>query len=50
MGRKRFLAPLTIASALLIGASTAQAQTGLSLWAGIGGSREAGVSTFAKDA
>jgi hypothetical protein len=51
MGRVRFLAPvLGIASALLLSAAPAQAQTGLSLWAGIGGSREAGVSTFAKDA
>ena len=51
MGRKRFLAPvLGIASALIVGAAPAQAQTGLSLWAGVGGSREAGVSTFAKDA
>lgn len=52
MGRKRLLAPvMCLTSALLIGAtSTAQAQTGLSLWAGVGGSREAGVSTFAKDA
>ncbi|HEY5547680.1 MAG TPA: hypothetical protein VIK50_16615 [Gemmatimonadaceae bacterium] len=52
MGRKRFLAPiLCLTSALLIGnVTTAAAQTGLSLWAGIGGSREAGVSTFAKDA
>lgn len=31
-------------------AGPAQAQTGLSLWAGIGGSAEAGVSTFARDA
>jgi hypothetical protein len=52
MERKRFLAPiLCLTSALLIGsATTASAQTGLSLWAGIGGSREAGVSTFSKDA
>jgi hypothetical protein len=52
MERKRFLAPiLCLTSALLIGSATqATAQTGLSLWAGIGGSREAGVSTFAKDA
>ena len=52
MGRKRLLAPMTcLTSAFLIGmTATAQAQTGLSLWAGIGGSREAGVSTFAKDA
>ncbi len=52
MGRKRLLAPvMCLTSALLIGAtSTAQAQTGLSLWAGVGGSREAGVSTFARDA
>ena len=51
MGRKRFLAPvLGIASALIVSAAPAQAQTGLSLWAGVGGSREAGVSTFAKDA
>lgn len=52
MGRKRLLAPmLCLTSAFLIGMTgTAQAQTGLSLWAGIGGSREAGVSTFAKDA
>jgi hypothetical protein len=51
MGRKRLLAPLlSLTSALLIGATTANAQTGLSLWAGVGGSREAGVSTFPKDA
>jgi hypothetical protein len=51
MGRKRFLAPLLgLTSALMLSATTAEAQTGLSLWAGIGGSREAGVSTFAKDA
>jgi hypothetical protein len=34
----------------MLGASAANAQTGLSLWAGVGGSREAGVSTFPKDA
>src|SRR5262245_5863821 len=52
MGRKWFLAPvMCLTSALLLGPkTTAGAQTGLSLWAGIGGSREAGVSTFAKDA
>jgi hypothetical protein len=52
MKRKRFLAPvLCLTSALLVGTSAAAgAQTGLSLWAGVGGSREAGVSTFAKDA
>jgi hypothetical protein len=52
MERKRVLAPmLCLTSALLIGTTmTASAQTGLSLWAGIGGSAEAGVSTFAKDA
>ena len=51
MGRKRLLAPLVcLTSALLLSATTASAQTGLSLWAGVGGSREAGVSTFAKDA
>jgi hypothetical protein len=51
MGRKRFLAPvLGLTSALLLSTATAEAQTGLSLWAGVGGSREAGVSTFAKDA
>jgi hypothetical protein len=52
MGRKRLLAPLIcLTSALVLGtASAAKAQTGLSLWAGVGGSREAGVSTFAKDA
>jgi hypothetical protein len=52
MGRIRVLAPLMcLTSALLLGAgSTANAQTGLSLWAGIGGSRDSGVSTFAKDA
>ena len=51
MERKRLLAPvLCLASALMLGATTAEAQTGLSLWAGIGGSREAGVSTFPKDA
>ena len=52
MERKRLLAPmLCLTSAFLVGmTATAQAQTGLSLWAGIGGSREAGISTFAKDA
>lgn len=52
MERNRLLAPLMcLTSALLIGvSSTATAQTGLSLWAGVGGSREAGVSTFPKDA
>lgn len=51
MGRNRYAAPLMcLTSALLIGTTNAAgAQTGLSLWAGIGGSREAGVSTFAKD-
>src|SRR5574339_960836 len=50
MGRKRLLAPaLCLTSALLLGATTAKAQTGLSLWAGVGGSREAGISTFPKD-
>ena len=46
------LAPMMcLTSAFLVGmTATAQAQTGLSLWAGIGGSREAGISTFAKDA
>jgi hypothetical protein len=40
---------MCLTSTLLVGgASTAPAQ--VSLWAGIGGSREAGVSTFAKDA
>lgn len=52
MGRKRLLAPaVCLTTALLFGmTTTAKAQTGLSLWAGVGGSREAGVSTFAKDA
>ena len=52
MRRKRLLAPmLCLSTALLAGSTTmAAAQTGLSLWAGVGGSREAGVSTFAKDA
>lgn len=51
MTRKRLLAPLAcLTSALLLGSTSASAQTGLSLWAGIGGSAEAGVSTFAKDA
>jgi hypothetical protein len=52
MERKRLLAPLIcLTSALLLSTTAAaKAQTGLSLWAGIGGSREAGVSTFAKDA
>ena len=51
MGRNRLLAPIMcLTSALLLGATTAEAQTGLSLWAGVGGSREAGVSTFPKDA
>ena len=52
MGRKRLLAPvMCLTSAFLLGmTATARAQTGLSLWAGVGGSREAGISTFAKDA
>ena len=52
MGRKRLLARvMCLTSAFLLGmTATAQAQTGLSLWAGVGGSREAGISTFAKDA
>src|SRR5687768_12491493 len=52
MARKRLLAPMMcLTSAFLIGfTGTSQAQTGLSLWAGVGGSREAGISTFAKDA
>ena len=51
MERKRFLASLLgIAGALVLSTTAAHAQTGLSLWAGVGGSREAGVSTFAKDA
>ena len=51
MGRKRLLAPIAcLTSALMLSVATAQAQTGLSLWAGVGGSREAGVSTFPKDA
>ena len=51
MGRKWLLAPaMCLTSALVFGATTAEAQTGLSLWAGVGGSREAGVSTFPKDA
>jgi hypothetical protein len=51
MRRKQLLAPvLCLTSALLVGtAGTATAQ-GISLWAGVGGSREAGVSTFPKDA
>ena len=52
MKRKRLLVPLLgLTSAFLIGMTTpSQAQTGLSLWAGVGGSREAGISTFTKDA
>ena len=52
MGRKRLLGPMfCLTSALLVGSTTlAEAQTGLSLWAGVGGSREAGISTFPKDA
>jgi len=51
MRRKQLFAPvLCLTSALLVGtAGTATAQ-GISLWAGVGGSREAGVSTFPKDA
>ena len=51
MRRRQLLAPvLCLTSALLVGtAGTATAQ-GISLWAGVGGSREAGVSTFPKDA
>ena len=37
-----------LTSAMLT-AEPAAAQAGLSMWAGIGGSRESGVSTFAKD-
>lgn len=50
MMRKRLFAPMMcLTSALLIGmTSTASAQ--VSVWAGVGGSREAGVSTFTKDA
>jgi hypothetical protein len=44
------IAALCLTSGLLVaGASDAGAQTGLTLWAGIGGSADAGVSTFAKD-
>lgn len=52
MKRKLLFAPvLCLTSVLLAGASTAAgAQTGLSLWAGVGGSRDTGVSTFPKDA
>jgi hypothetical protein len=52
MRPKRLLTrTLCLTSALLVGTTTAAAaQAGVSLWAGIGGSREAGVSTFAKDA
>lgn len=52
MKRNQLRAPLLcLTSALVVGMSNpAAAQTGLSLWAGVGGSREAGVSTFAKDA
>jgi hypothetical protein len=51
MLRNRVLAPLMcLTSALLVGSSSVSAQTGLSLWAGVGGSTEVGVSTFAKDA
>jgi opacity protein-like surface antigen len=51
MRRKRLTRTLCLTSALLVGTTTAAAaQAGVSLWAGIGGSREAGVSTFAKDA
>jgi hypothetical protein len=49
MSHRRLLVPVLGLSAVMFSA-TAQAQTGLSLWAGIGGSAEAGVSTFAKDA
>ena len=50
MMRKRLFAPMMcLTSALLVGSATA-ATAQVSLWAGIGGSREAGVSTFAKDA
>lgn len=41
---------LCLASALAFTATAARAQAGLSLWAGIGGSARAGVSTFARDA
>ena len=49
---KRLRAPVLCLTSALLSASApaAAAQTGLSLWAGIGGSAEAGVSTFTKDA
>lgn len=49
MSHMRILVSMFGLSAVML-AGTAQAQTGLSLWAGIGGSAEAGVSTFGKDA
>lgn len=51
MRRKQLFAPvLCLTSALLVGSAGSAAAQGISLWAGVGGSREAGVSTFPKDA
>lgn len=52
MKRKRLIAPVLycLTSAMLVGASTKTSAQGISLWAGVGGSKEAGVSTFPKDA
>jgi len=51
MTRKQLLAPvLCLTSALLVGTAGNATAQGISLWAGVGGSREAGVSTFPKDA
>jgi hypothetical protein len=51
MKRNRLIAPmLGLTSALLVGSAVSASAQGISLWAGVGGSREAGVSTFPKDA
>ena len=51
MRRIQLLAPvLCLTSALLVGTAGNATAQGISLWAGVGGSREAGVSTFPKDA
>lgn len=40
---------MLVAGAVALPAAAAHAQTGLSLWAGIGGSAQDGVSTFSRD-
>ena len=50
MMRKRLFAPMMCLTSTLLLASASVARAQMSVWAGVGGSRDAGVSTFAKDA